>query len=101
MLRALALFAHLHSEMNFFQKVNCPAVGKRSPSGGCAGRGKNDQTLIPALRRRNFICRNEKGKQGGNMEENTRENKMGTMPIGKLLANMAGPVMISMLFQAL
>ena len=26
---------------------------------------------------------------------------MGTMPIGKLLANMAGPVMISMLFQAL
>ena len=29
------------------------------------------------------------------MEENTRENKMGTMPIGKLLANMAGPVMIS------
>ena len=35
------------------------------------------------------------------MEENTRENKMGTMPIGKLLANMAGPVMISMLFQAL
>ena len=35
------------------------------------------------------------------MEENIRENKMGTMPIGKLLANMAGPVMISMLFQAL
>ena len=35
------------------------------------------------------------------MAENTRENKMGTMPIGKLLANMAGPVMISMLFQAL
>ena len=35
------------------------------------------------------------------MEENSRENKMGTMPIGKLLANMAGPVMISMLFQAL
>ena len=35
------------------------------------------------------------------MEENIRENKMGTMPIGKLLANMAVPVMISMLFQAL
>ena len=35
------------------------------------------------------------------MEENIRENKMGTMPIGKLLANMAGPVMVSMLFQAL
>ena len=35
------------------------------------------------------------------MAENTRENKMGTMPIGKLLSNMAGPVMISMLFQAL
>lgn len=35
------------------------------------------------------------------MEENVRENKMGTMPIGKLLANMAWPVMVSMLFQAL
>ena len=35
------------------------------------------------------------------MEENIKENKMGTMPIGKLLANMAGPVMVSMLFQAL
>lgn len=35
------------------------------------------------------------------MEENIRENKMGTMPIGKLLANMAGPMMVSMLFQAL
>ncbi len=35
------------------------------------------------------------------MEENTRENKMGTMPIGKLLANMAAPMMVSMLFQAL
>ena len=29
-----------------------------------------------------------------------RENKMGTMPIGKLLAGMAVPMMISMLFQA-
>lgn len=35
------------------------------------------------------------------MEENIKENKMGTVPIGKLLANMAGPVMVSMLFQAL
>ena len=94
MLRALALLAHLHSEMNFFQKVNCPAAGKRSPSGGRAGRGKNDLILIPALRRRNFY-----GVLS--MEENVRENKMGTMPIGKLLANMAGPVMVSMLFQAL
>ena len=94
MLRALALLAHLHSEMNFFQKVNCPAAGKRSPSGGRAGRGKNDLILIPALRRRNFY-----GVLS--MEENVRENKMGTMPIGKLLANMAWPVMVSMLFQAL
>ena len=29
------------------------------------------------------------------------ENKMGVMPVGKLLANMAIPMMISMLFQAL
>ena len=30
-----------------------------------------------------------------------RENKMGTMPIGKLLINMALPMIISMLVQAL
>ena len=53
---------------------------------------------IPALRRRNFIAETLI-QRGINMEENIRENKMGTMPIGKLLANMAGPVMISMLFQ--
>ena len=36
------------------------------------------------------------------MNETTlRENKMGTMPVGKLLADMAIPVMISMLVQAL
>ena len=35
------------------------------------------------------------------MEENIRENKMGTMPVGRLLANMAAPMMVSMLFQAL
>ncbi len=35
------------------------------------------------------------------MEENVRENKMGTMPVGRLLANMAAPMMVSMLFQAL
>ena len=29
-----------------------------------------------------------------------QENKMGTMPIGKLLANMAIPMMVSMLVQA-
>lgn len=32
---------------------------------------------------------------------NLRENKMGTMPIGKLLANMAVPMILSMLVQAL
>ena len=32
---------------------------------------------------------------------NLRENKMGVMPVGKLLANMALPMMISMLIQAL
>ena len=39
------------------------------------------------------------------MEQNTapslRENKMGTMPIGKLLLNMATPMIMSMLVQAL
>ena len=37
-------------------------------------------------------------------QENTSapaENKMGTMPIGKLLFNMSLPMMISMLVQAL
>jgi len=36
------------------------------------------------------------------MQENTlRENKMGTMPIGKLLVNMAVPMILSMIVQAL
>lgn len=34
------------------------------------------------------------------MEQRRTENKMGTMPVGKLLANMAIPMMISMLVQA-
>ena len=34
------------------------------------------------------------------MEQVRTENKMGTMPIGKLLANMAIPMMVSMLVQA-
>ena len=33
--------------------------------------------------------------------DSARENKMGVLPVGKLLANMAVPMMISMLFQAL
>ena len=37
-----------------------------------------------------------------NMQTNTlRENKMGVMPVGKLLVNMALPMIISMLIQAL
>ena len=37
-----------------------------------------------------------------NMQNNTlRENKMGVMPVGKLLVNMALPMIISMLVQAL
>lgn len=35
------------------------------------------------------------------MSENIRENKMGTMPVNKLLISMALPMMISMLVQAL
>lgn len=34
-------------------------------------------------------------------EEILQENKMGTMPVGRLLFNMAVPMMVSMLFQAL
>ena len=35
------------------------------------------------------------------MQQNLRGNKMGTMPVGKLLANMAVPMILSMLVQAL
>lgn len=35
------------------------------------------------------------------MEKQLAENKMGVMPVGKLLVNMAGPMIISMLVQAL
>ena len=35
------------------------------------------------------------------MENKQQENKMGTMPIGKLLATMAIPMILSMLVQAL
>ena len=35
------------------------------------------------------------------MSEELRENKMGTMPVGKLVLNMSLPMMISMLVQAL
>ena len=35
------------------------------------------------------------------MQPNLRENKMGVMPVGKLLANMAIPMILSMLVQAL
>lgn len=35
------------------------------------------------------------------MSEKSRENKMGTMPIGKLLISMSWPAMISMIIQAL
>ena len=35
------------------------------------------------------------------MQGNLRENKMGAMPVGKLLANMAIPMILSMLVQAL
>ena len=37
----------------------------------------------------------------GNISAAPRENKMGVLPVGKLLVNMAVPMMISMLFQAL
>mgnify|MGYP000785728146 FL=1 len=35
------------------------------------------------------------------MSNTMKENKMGTMPVNKLLINMALPMMISMLVQAL
>ncbi len=42
----------------------------------------------------------EKGKKGIHMKEQT-ENKMGTMPVGKLLITMSVPMMLSMMVQAL
>ena len=35
------------------------------------------------------------------MQASLRENKMGVMPVGKLLINMAVPMILSMLVQAL
>lgn len=35
------------------------------------------------------------------MEKQLSENKMGVMPVGRLLFNMAGPMIVSMLVQAL
>ena len=35
------------------------------------------------------------------MEQNVRENKMGIMPVNRLLLNMAVPMIVSMLVQAL
>ena len=35
------------------------------------------------------------------MEITTKENKMGTMPVGRLLFSMSVPIIISMLVQAL
>ncbi len=37
----------------------------------------------------------------GSRNERPRENKMGTMPVGKLLVVMSVPTMFSMLIQAL
>ena len=34
------------------------------------------------------------------MENNTNENKMGTMPVNRLLLSMAIPIMVSMIVQA-
>ena len=34
------------------------------------------------------------------MEEQMKENKMGTMPIGKLMLNMGIPIILSMMLQA-
>ena len=36
-----------------------------------------------------------------NQEQNIQENKMGVMPVNKLLLNMSLPMMLSMLVQAL
>ena len=40
-------------------------------------------------------------KEEEKLEQNVRENKMGTMPVNKLLLNMAVPMIVSMLVQAL
>lgn len=43
----------------------------------------------------------EKEKQIYNSDNETKENKMGTMPIGRLMITMSWPAMLSMLIQAL
>ena len=56
-----------------------------------------------------FLLRPAGGNAGGgsrekeeeNLEQNVRENKMGIMPVNKLLLNMAVPMIVSMLVQAL
>jgi hypothetical protein len=40
-------------------------------------------------------------QQGSNLPGEQRENKMGVMPVNKLILNMSLPIMISMLVQAL
>ena len=52
-----------------------------------------------SARLRRVVLRMERKKRRS-MEQVRTENKMGTMPIGKLLANMAIPMMVSMLVQA-
>ena len=52
-----------------------------------------------STRLRRVVLRMERKKRRS-MEQVRAENKMGTMPIGKLLANMAIPMMVSMLVQA-
>ena len=52
-----------------------------------------------SARLRRVVLRMERKRQRS-MEQVRTENKMGTMPIGKLLANMAIPMMVSMLVQA-
>ena len=56
-----------------------------------------DGSFFCALQR--VVLRTER-KRRRFMEQVRTENKMGTMPIGKLLANMAIPMMVSMLVQA-
>lgn len=64
-------------------------------------------TGITYLIEKNALCIPAESWNGGNMSRTetpaapAAENKMGTMPVGKLLFNMSLPMMISMLVQAL
>ena len=61
----------------------------------------NDTINYNTIKERSVLKNYISYKKSGSEENTMKENKMGTMPVNKLLINMALPMMISMLVQAL